>query len=248
MRDRTRDLEQIRERDADEGARRAGAIVVATLGVVGLTFGLGLVVTRAEEPPQGTAPDPLDRLTASARKIDSDSTNGGVERTELTFPSALTGEEDRPEVLAALRAAALEEEGLAGEAEAPTASTSASLSADIAGARGKDHAAHTLAAAGETASEATPAGGPAQAGTPGEYMLQVLSYDAPEAAQAFARDLRSRGHTAYVTAAEVPERGRTWRVRIGPFDTMRQAEAYRRTFEQAEAVHAFVVRRQDEEP
>lgn len=249
MRDRTRDLEQIQERETEDGPRRAGTILVATLAVVALTFALGLVVGRAEELPAsgGGADDPLDRLTAPTPdgKPPGVSANGGVEATELTFPEALTGEEDRPEVLAALRAAALEEESLDGEPSAPGGR--ATLPAGTAAAKRRDGfgapsevdplAAH---ANGEHTAVAAP-------GEPGEFMLQVLSYDDAEAAQKFARELRGHGHGAFVAVADVPGRGRTWRVRIGPFSTMREAEAYRRAFEDAEAMNSFVVRRRDEE-
>lgn len=249
MRDRTRDLEQIQEREPEDGPRRAGAILVATLAVVALTFGVGMVVGRAEDAPGVQASDPLDRLTvpAPAGAGQAEAANGGVEATDLTFPEALTGEEDRPEVLAALRAAAVEEESLNGS-EAGTRVPGTTVAAGTAAARLRDEAA--------PASEGDPRGASATgerralevpAGQPGDFMLQVLSYDTAEAAQKFARDLRARGHGAFVASAEVPGRGRTWRVRIGPFATLREAEAYRRAFEDTEAMNSFVVRRRDEE-
>lgn len=249
MRDRTRDLEQIQERETEDGPRRAGAILLATLAVVALTFALGMVVGRAEElPGAGSAGDPLDRLTAPAPDAKGQhlSANGGVEATELTFPEALTGEEDRPEVLAALRAAALEEESLNGHGAAPGASA-ATLAAGTAAAKRRDVSAAPSEADPLAANANGDRGAEVPAGEPGEFMLQVLSYDNAEAAQKFARELRGRGHGAFVAVADVPGRGRTWRVRIGPFATMREAEAQRRAFEDAEAMNSFVVRRRDEE-
>ncbi len=46
-------------------------------------------------------------------------------------------------------------------------------------------------------------------------------------------------------AADIPERGRFYRVRIGPFDTQREADAYRHRFEDEERMNTIVIRRRD---
>jgi cell division septation protein DedD len=244
MRDRTRDLEHIQECETADAPRRAGAIMAATGAIVALTFAVGMVVGRAEEPAGLAVPDPLERLANPADPVaeGKGAATGGVEAADLTFPQALTGEEDRPEVLAALRAAAREEESLDGEPDGATvlpAATAAGRRAAPPGA-GRAEAPNLPSHEEGATAEAAP-------GEPGEFMLQVLSYDDAAGAQKFARELRSRGHRAYVGAADIPGRGRTWRVRIGPFTTMREGQAYRRTFEAAEAMNSFVVRRRDEE-
>jgi cell division septation protein DedD len=58
--------------------------------------------------------------------------------------------------------------------------------------------------------------------------------------------LRSRQHRAFTIPAEIPERGTHWRVRIGPFKSMREAEQYREQFEEQEGMHTFVVRERQE--
>ncbi len=63
--------------------------------------------------------------------------------------------------------------------------------------------------------------------------------------QRFALSLRRRGHRAFVSDAEVPERGHFWRVRIGPFDDRREAASYRSSFEQDENMNTIVIRRRD---
>jgi cell division septation protein DedD len=83
----------------------------------------------------------------------------------------------------------------------------------------------------------------ARHGEEGEFTLQVISYDSPGPAQAFASNLRKKGHEAFVTSADVPERGRYYRVRIGPFKTRDRAESYRRKFEQDEHMNTIVVKR-----
>lgn len=248
MHDRTRDLERIQERDGEDHGRRVGVVLSAALAVAALTLAIGLAVGRAAEPAAAEAVDPLDRLASvgGATPGKPADTDEGVVTSDLTFPQTLTDQEDRPEVLAALRAAALEEASLAAPARDPDGPSRA-ISARIAageprGASAPNAAPDALvvAAAHDAAVEAADE---APIGAPGEYTLQVVSYDTAQAARAFARDLRARGHRAFVADADAPGRGRYWRVRIGPFASMREAEAYRRSFETTEAMNTFVVRR-----
>jgi cell division septation protein DedD len=53
--------------------------------------------------------------------------------------------------------------------------------------------------------------------------------------------LRARSHRAFVTQAEVPGRGRFFRVRVGPFTTRKEAESYQARFEADEHMHTIVV-------
>ncbi len=87
---------------------------------------------------------------------------------------------------------------------------------------------------------------PARAGHDGEYTVQVISYDSPEGADAFAAGLRARGHHAFVMQAEVEGRGTVYRVRVGPFETQREAQAYRHEFERTERMNTLLVHRRDE--
>jgi cell division protein FtsN len=50
-----------------------------------------------------------------------------------------------------------------------------------------------------------------------------------------------------VARAEVDGRGTVWRVRVGPFETAREAQAYRREFERTEHMNTLLVRRPREE-
>jgi len=87
-----------------------------------------------------------------------------------------------------------------------------------------------------------PKAGAAPRGHEGEFTLQVISYDRPEPSRAFAEGLRAKGHPAFVVTAEVPSRGRYYRVRVGPFKSRAEAETYRRKFEDQEHMNTFVVR------
>jgi cell division protein FtsN len=81
----------------------------------------------------------------------------------------------------------------------------------------------------------------APAGHDGSYQLQVSSFKTHEEADAFAQQLRLRGHKAYVLEAKVQGRGTWYRVRVGPFPTQAAASSYRSTFEAKEHVVPFVV-------
>jgi cell division septation protein DedD len=81
----------------------------------------------------------------------------------------------------------------------------------------------------------------APAGHDGNYQLQVSSFKTRDEADAFAQQLRVRGHKAYVIQANVPSRGTWYRVRVGPFPTQAAASAYRSSFEAKEHVVPFVV-------
>ncbi|MDB4990827.1 MAG: Sporulation domain protein, partial [Myxococcaceae bacterium] len=78
-------------------------------------------------------------------------------------------------------------------------------------------------------------------GSEGAFTLQVVSYETRDAAERFANALRARGHRAFVTPAEVPGRGRSFRVRVGPFTTRHEALLYQSSFERDERMHGILV-------
>jgi cell division septation protein DedD len=78
-------------------------------------------------------------------------------------------------------------------------------------------------------------------GHDGGYQLQVSSFRVQSEAQAFADQLRARGHKAYVLEAHVPNRGTWFRVRVGPFASQHAAAQYRASFEDREHVVPFIV-------
>lgn len=291
MENRVRDLEQLEERDPEDRGRRIGTVVMATLGIVALTFAMGVVVGKAAEPGDAEKDplDQLDRVASAAMKPSVAQAQAAepavkVDPTGLNFQRTLTEDEDRPEVLAALEAAAREEAGLAAAQATPPAATGtlqaaedslravkqdqpdtdnddaaeqdavdsqaearvpgvlpASVAAGSAGHQLQRAAKHDQLVAAALPMEG--AKETAAHGEAGEFTLQVISYDAPEPAQAFASSLRTKGHEAFVTAADVADRGRYYRVRIGPFAVREKAEAYRRKFENDEHMNTIVVKR-----
>lgn len=255
-----RDLEQIREHDG-EGGGRPLALVAILIGVtVALVLALGMAVGGSGEAEALAEDDPLARLDRAAglalpEPIEEEPALPEVNRAALVFPRALAHADERPEVAAALAAAAAE---LAhpdpldpapswAPPVVPATALPAALPAGVAAAPGSASLARD-AAHDPLIAESIPApsaAGAAPAGHDGAYTVQVISYDSPEGAEAFAAGLRARGHRAFVLRAEVDGRGTMYRVRVGPFETQREAQAYRQQFERTERMNTLLVRRRD---
>jgi DedD protein len=245
-----RNLEQIRERDESAG-RRLGLYAVGTIATAGLIFAVGAFVTDRAGAAESRTQDPLARLDALeglAPAAMQAAVTPPVAPESLTFPAALTDDEDtRPEVNAALAAAGAEAAAL--RAEAPASVVPTTLPAAVAAggaARVFARPAADALVARMPSAEPGEAPVPAHAGSDGAYTVQVISYNQREEAEAFAAALRVRGHHAFTTSADIPGRGRHFRVRIGPFETLHAAEAFRREFEARERMATIVVRRPDE--
>ena len=118
-----RDLDQIEERDGDdEGSlRRAGVFVLAAGVTLTLVYAMASMLGETPEPAAADE-DPLAALAAgeelaaeAAAAEEEEPAPVEVDREALRFPTSLLGD-DRPEVAAALAAAAAEHETLeAGE-------------------------------------------------------------------------------------------------------------------------------------
>jgi cell division septation protein DedD len=239
-----RDLERIEERSSEEGR---GALV---LSGVGLVAAISIVVAAVAALPDGgesQPEDPLQMLTI-AGEVQADEApaerpaDPNVDPETLSFPTTLVTE-TRPEVAAAMAAAAAELAHLDPVTKPPPRSDiAAGLPAAVTA--GPDRKIVEMAVVRDplvaaTVRQKTVA---APAGHEGRYTLQVISYRDPQEAQVFASALRKRGHAAYVTTGTVEDRGTHWRVRIGPFETRQQAQAYRTTFEREEGMNTFIVR------
>ncbi len=259
-----RNLEQIQESEPDDGSsRRLGMLAMAALATVMLVFAMGTMLQAGAEDP-AEAEDPLAALDRAAgmqlRAEDAPEEDLNVDTRALRFHETLsatpTGADERPEVEATLAAAAAELNhpeplpmGLAGMgADAvmhalPAAVAASPDNGDLSLALPGDPM--VAAALPEVARQREPRAR-ATVGEEGLYTLQVISYRTREEAEIFAEALRGRGHQAFVTEAELGERGVFFRVRIGPFEHARDAERYRTTFEQEEQMNTYVVRRRDE--
>jgi cell division septation protein DedD len=251
-----RDLNLIREKDdAESGVRRLALLGLAAGATMVLVLALVLEV-GASAPAAAEADDPL----AALARVEPSAVPEGpaeaiaaqdvVDPLALTFPERLAADGERPEVAAALAAAAAE---LAHPDPVIDPLSAADLAARIPAVLPASVAATTeastlarVAVADPMVRDAIPearVGEAAPEGHDGEFTVQVISYDSPDGAHAFAAGLRARGHRAYVMQAEVPGRGTVYRVRIGPFETMASATAYRHEFEASEQMNTIVVRR-----
>ena len=239
-----RDLERIEERSSDEGR---GVLV---LSGVGLIAAVGIVVAAVAALPDGTQSQPEDplQMLAIADGIEAEeapeepAADPKLDPETLSFPTTLVTE-TRPEVAAAMAAAAAELAHLDPLTKPPPRSDiAAGLPAAVTA--GPDRKVVEMAAVRDplvaaTVPENTTS---APAGYEGRYTLQVISYRDAEEARVFASALRKRGHAAYVTTGTVEDRGTHWRVRIGPFETRQAAQDYRTTFEREEGMNTFIVR------
>lgn len=79
---------------------------------------------------------------------------------------------------------------------------------------------------------------------PGVYMLQVASFKDQREATEMVRKLKHAGHKSFLVSVNMPDRGGMWyRVRVGPFNSKREAWSYKANFELRERLPAFVVKR-----
>jgi DedD protein len=254
-----RELEMIREsKDGDEGTRRLALLSLSGLAGGGLVLVLSLVAAPPAESPATRDPlarlSPDDGLAAEAPSEEAAVERAPVDPVALTFPERLEG--DPPELAAAIAAARAElehPEPLPGAvlpeaaavsavpvSERAAAALPAALSATLLPStleRGDDELLEAALPGAISLSERAPEG------HDGEFTLQVISYDSPEGAHAFAEGLNARGHRAFVMQAHIEGRGTVYRVRIGPFESMAEAQRYRATFEASEHMNSIVVRR-----
>lgn len=253
-----RDLDQMREHGEEEGpGRKAAMLAMAGLATVTLVFAMGVLLGGSPDASVRTRNDPLAALDQAAalsargeepaREAEA-AAAPTVDPAGMIFHEALVGD-DRPEVEAALAQAAAEEAHL--DPIAPTVPGETTMQAPTTTVNVAPTPA-AFAPAGDVAlapsRSAVPTGATrAAAGHDGEITLQVASYRTEQEAEIFAEALRARGHAAFVMQAEIPDRGTYFRVRVGPFDTVGQAESYRATFEQEERMNTYVARRRDNE-
>lgn len=242
-----RDLERIEERSSDDGNR------VLVLSGVGLVAAMGIVVAAVAALPdesESQVEDPLQTLVLTGahempRGSEEDSPDPDLDPETLSFPTTLVTE-SRPEVAAAMAAAAAELAHLDPLTSPPPRSRiAAGLPAAVTA--GPDRKVVELAAVRDPLVAATipDRTTSSPAGREGLYTLQVISYGDPQEAQVFADALRKRGHASYVARGSVEGRGTHWRVRIGPFDSRREAQSYRTTFEHEEGMNTFIVRKKN---
>jgi cell division septation protein DedD len=255
-----RNLERLQEADDERKMPRAVTLALVGLGGAAVAFA-ALALGGRTSRPQAAESDPLGELVtqrqhaqAAAQASGTGTQVEGRTATDLsprdvTFPQMLSDELRPPTALAAVPPAG------AASASAPSPAPTqpppatdrlpvvplpaqAVLEATPVVTRPRDA---MTKAASDAAKLDSPASAEAPAGHEGGYQLQVSSFHTDGEAQAFADQLRARGHRAYVVEAHVPGRGTWFRVRIGPFTTKHAALQYRSDFEVREHVVPFFV-------
>lgn len=245
-----RNLDQLQERD-DRATPRIATVALVVLGGASVVFAALALGGRASQT-QAPKSDPLGELISRrAGAASSEPKPTDLRPKDVTFPQILSDQGRPTTALAAVRSAGVTS---APSSPPPPAQpppptdrlpvvplpAQAVLEATPIVTRPRDllMKAATQAAQITTPPTTTDA---APEGHAGGYQLQVSSFHTQAEAEAFAEQLRARGHRAYAVEARVPGRGTWYRVRIGPFGTQRAVMQYRATFEAREHVVPFVV-------
>lgn len=237
-----RNLERIQEKDDQTRMPRGVSIVLLVLG--GACVVLSAMALGGKKSNDATAHvDPLGDLVAQKGKPAARSSDIGAQ--DVTFPSILSDGPKPTTALAAIGARAQTSAAVTPTMPPPPTDVlpvvplpaQNVLQASPVVTRPRDDL--TKAASAVEANAETNA--PAPSGHLGGYQLQVSSFKTQQEADAFAQQLRVRGHKSYVVEAKVLGRGTWYRVRVGPFPTQAAASSYRSSFEAKEHVVPFVV-------
>ncbi len=241
-----RNLDDIQEQDRPLGSSRAAALLLASLAGAAIVTAV-VVMARRSGPPATATRDPLAELVREAKSEPTPADR--LATGDVSFPRILSDDESPTTALAAVR----DERGrLVAQGDAPAAATPPAPAdrlpvvplpvGDLLGAtpvttEPKDGLT-TLAA---DVAKVPDHGEVAPPGMDGGFQLQVASFKEPADADKLVENLRRRGHRAYSLAAEVPNRGKWYRVRIGPFKSKFEAAKYKAEFERTERASPFVV-------
>lgn len=74
-----------------------------------------------------------------------------------------------------------------------------------------------------------------------KYSLQVGSYQQMGEANSSVEKWKAKGYPAFLMIADIPDRGRWYRVRVGGFASREEARKYQQQFQSQEAIQAIVV-------
>lgn len=80
-----------------------------------------------------------------------------------------------------------------------------------------------------------------KSGEAARYAIQVGSFPNLDEANASVARWKERGYPAYMMIADIPDRGRWYRIRIGGFESRTDAEAYMNELTDREDVEALIV-------
>lgn len=198
-----RDARRIREREEDGTNGRLGILALATLGIVVISYNVGLQVGMSRVAPGSektvTAAAPLAKLDKAQQKHDAMQfyTRLNQEAPEDTSKSA----PEAPKVAETAEPAIEvdhEQNDKVPEVTTPPAET----------AQG------AIARLGKSSSSIDAVSVDSQ----GNFTVQVSAFQTQEEADAYRASLGRKGYQPYVVAAEIPGKGMWYRVRVGRFE------------------------------
>lgn len=72
------------------------------------------------------------------------------------------------------------------------------------------------------------------------FAIQVGSYPNPDEAHHWVSHWKQKGYQAFLVSADIPGKGRWYRVRLGRFDSKEEAQSYLKDFQSREGIEAFI--------
>lgn len=233
-----RDAHRMRERfELSLDNRQIVSIVISALVVLGAVFVLGVVVGKklSSDDSAAGAPDLLTALDAKAESLEQIKR----EPSALTFHEELTRKNadplPPPTMVGLADAGRMVEQPavptpvpeLAKEPESPRKD-------DVVPVRTTDAGGSSVTAAIARAQV------PQEAAEGGQFTLQLAASQEKSEAESYVSKLRAKGYAPFITEAEVPGRGKWYRVRMGSFPTREAANRYLADFRRETALDAFV--------
>ncbi|MBN2340873.1 MAG: SPOR domain-containing protein [Deltaproteobacteria bacterium] len=215
------DLSRYRKKDHIEiSTKYISPLVVGLVTLVGLVFAMGVLVgSRQTSAPECPEPDLLTKLNEQSgepqipTKVDS-----------VSYHTALKAEPQNVPVPASLKSMDSEDEPVKGESASEREELEkVSLSTPV-----KDE---------------EPVPEKIRDDEADVFTLQVGSFQDHREASLMVNRLRRAGHKSFLVRVNMPDSGVWYRVRVGPFDSKRDAWSYKQDFESKERLPAFVVKR-----
>jgi DedD protein len=229
--------------------RQATSLVVVALLLAGALFGLGVMVGKnlaalpARNPPPPEAL--LDRLDAKARPTVDAASDG------LTFQEDLTRRTPSPALSPPQAPPAIQPPSLNAPAvRAPPKTIDAGISAPTL-TNPKPAVAASSRQQPPLAPEQPPSPPPGGTAIPPlppppespvatGFTLQIKSTQSQDDANRFVHKLSAQGYHPFVVTADLPGKGRWYRIRLGKFESHDAADQYLKDFKRETKLDAFV--------
>lgn len=240
-----RNLDQIQEQDGGSG-RGLGPWLLGAGGVAAIVLAMVMSMPEKHVAAESTE-DPLAELLAKAKEVQSTPADQ-LSPDHASFAQILTDKERPSTALVAVKASdgrLIEPVEKLLPAPPPPADDLPVVPLPV----GKLLDSTKLTAepqdglAGLAADHAQlpPGSRREEAGSPGDYQIQVAAFNERKEADAYVEELRMRGHRAHAVAVQLPNRGLWYRVRVGPFKDKLKAIAYKVDFEQKEGMATMLI-------